>query len=195
MRKLVVSEFMTLDGIMQAPGTTDEDPSGGFRHGGWQGAYYDDAFGQFVLDGMAAADAFLFGRRTYETFAAFWPTQPPDHPVAAPMNATQKYVVSTSLTDPLPWQNSTVIGDDVATTIRQLKAEDGKDIVVIGSGELVQTLIRENLIDEYRLMVHPLVLGTGKRLFRDESTLSRLELLDSSTTSKGVLLLRYRPAT
>jgi len=194
MRRIVVSEFLTLDGVMQAPGDPNEDRSGGFDHGGWQLDYFDDAFGDFVMKGFANAGAFLLGRLTYDNFAAFWPNQPADDPVAGPMNATPKYVVSTTLSEPLPWQNSTLIRDDVAGAIRRLKADDGKDIQVIGSGELVQTLIREGLVDEYQLMVHPIVLGGGKRLFRDGLDLSRLELLDSSATTKGVLLLRYQPA-
>src|SRR6266542_3191113 len=128
MRKLVVSEFLTLDGVMQAPGDPDEDRSGGFEHGGWQLQFFDEAFGAFVLEAMTGSGAYLFGRRTYETFAAFWPNQPADDPVAGPMNATPKYVVSTTLSEPLLWQNSTLIRDDVAGAIRQLKAEDGKDI-------------------------------------------------------------------
>jgi dihydrofolate reductase len=195
MRKLVVSEFLTLDGVMQAPGDPHEDRSGGFEHGGWQLAYFDDAFGQFVMEGFAESGAFLLGRLTYENFAAFWPNQPADDPVAGPMNETPKFVVSTSLSEPLSWQNSTLIRDDVGRAVRRIKSGDGKDIQVIGSGELVQTLIREQLVDEYHLMVHPIVLGTGKRLFRDDTTLSRLELIDSRPTSKGVLLLRYRPST
>ena len=193
MRRLVVSEFLTLDGVMQAPGDPNEDRSGGFEHGGWQLPFFDDAFGEFVMEGFADAGAFLLGRLTYDNFAAFWPNQPADDPVAGPMNATTKYVVSTTLTEPLSWQNSTLIRDDVAGTIRRLKHEDGGDIMVIGSGELVQTLIGENLVDVYRLMVHPIVLGKGKRLFRSDLDLSQLELIDSKATSKGVLQLRYKP--
>jgi dihydrofolate reductase len=194
MARLVVSEFLTLDGVMQAPGDPNEDRSGGFERGGWQLAYFDDAFGRFVMEGFAAVGAFLLGRVTYQNFAAFWPKQPADDPVAGPMNETPKYVVSTTLTEPLEWQNSTLIRDDVAAAIRRLKAVDGKDIQVIGSGELIQTLIRESLVDEYRLMVHPIVLGKGKRLFREGTDLSRLTLVESSATSKGVLLLTYVPA-
>jgi dihydrofolate reductase len=195
MRKLVVSEFLTLDGVMQAPGDANEDRAGGFEDGGWQLDYFDDAFGEFVMKGFANAGAFLLGRVTYLNFAGFWPKQPADDPIAGPMNATPKYVVSTTLSEPLPWQNSTLIRDDVAGAIRKLKAEDGKDIQVMGSGALVQTLIRENLVDEYQLMVHPIVLGNGKRLFRDGLDRNGLELIESAATTKGVLLLRYRPAT
>jgi len=193
MRKLVVSEFLTLDGVMQAPGAADEDPSGGFEHGGWQLPFFDPTVGAFLMEGFAAVDAFLLGRRTYDIFAAYWPNQPDDDEFARMMNGMPRYVVSTTLSEPLAWQGSTLIADDVAGTIRRVKAEDGKDIQVIGSGELVQTLIGENLVDEYRLMVYPLVLGKGKRLFREATDLSRLELVDASPTAKGVLLTRYRP--
>ena len=193
MRRLVVSEFLTLDGVYQAPGDPNEDRSGGFEHGGWQLPFFDDAFGEFVMEGFADAGGFLLGRLTYDNFAAFWPNQPADDPVAGPMNATPKWVVSTTLTEPLAWQNSTLIRTNVGSTIRRLKQEEGGDIQVMGSGELVQTLIGENLVDEYRLMVHPIVLGKGKRLFRSDLDLSQLELIDSQTTSKGVLLLRYKP--
>ena len=176
MRKLVVSEFLTLDGVYQAPGSAEEDPSGGF-----------------VMEGFADTGAFLLGRVTYDIFAGYWPNQPADDPFARTMNEKRTSVVSTTLTEPLSWQNSTLIRDDVAGTIRRLKAEDGGDIMVIGSGELAQTLIGENLVDVYQLMVHPIVLGKGKRLFRSNLDLSQLELIDSQTTSKGVLLLRYRP--
>ena len=193
MRKLVVSEFMTLDGVMQAPGAADEDRSGGFEHGGWQLRVEDDEVGGFVMDGFANTGAFLLGRVTYDIFAGYWPNQPADDEFARTMNEMPTYVVSTTLSEPLSWQNSTLISDDVAGSIRRLKAEDGGDIKVIGSGELVQTLIGENLVDEYRLMVYPLVLGKGKRLFNSDLDLSQLELIDGKTTTKGVLLLRYKP--
>ena len=193
MRKLVVSEFLTLDGVYQGPGGADEDRTGGFEHGGWQMPFFDDEGGEFVGKGINEAGAFLLGRVTYDIFAAFWPNQPADDPFARTMNEKPTYVVSTTLTEPLSWQNSTLIRDDVAGSIRRLKAEGGGDIMVMGSGELVKTLIGENLVDVYQLMIHPIVLGKGKRLFRSDLDLSQLELIDSQTTSKGVLLLRYRP--
>jgi dihydrofolate reductase len=146
------------------------------------------------MGGMAGAGAFLLGRRTYETFAAFWPNQPADDPLAPTMNAMPKYVVSTTLSEPLSWENSTLIRDDVPAAIAALREGAGKDIEVIGSGELVQTLIRHGLVDEYRLMVHPIVLGKGKRLFRDLDAPSRLRLVESKPTSTGVLLLTFVPA-
>jgi dihydrofolate reductase len=193
MRKLIVSEFLTLDGVMQAPGDPNEDRSGGFDKGGWQLAYFDDVFGKAVTDAFAAADAFLLGRTTYEIFAAYWPNQPADDPLAATMNTLFKYVASTTLTEPLGWQNSTLIRGDVAAEIATIKYQPGKDILVIGSGELVQALIRDDLVDEYRLMIHPIVLGGGKRLFRDGAE-GRLRLIDSMTTGTGVLILTYLPA-
>jgi dihydrofolate reductase len=192
-RRIVVSEFLTLDGVMQAPGDPNEDRSGGFDHGGWQLSYFDDIFGSTMMEAFAASSGMLLGRRTYENFAAYWPNQPAEDPVAGPMNALQKYVVSTTLTEPLAWQNSTLIKIDVPGEIAKLKEGSGKEIQVIGSGELVQTLIQHDLVDAYRLMVHPLVLGTGKRLFRDGTSLTKLKFIDTKATSTGVLILTYEP--
>jgi dihydrofolate reductase len=193
MRRILVSEFLTLDGVMQAPGDPNEDRSGGFDHGGWQLAYFDDVFGSVMMEAFAATGGMLLGRLTYENFAAHWPKQPADDPLAATMNGLEKYVVSTTLTEPLAWQNSTLIKGDVAGEVAKLKQGSGKEIQVIGSGELVQDLIRHDLVDAYRLMIHPLVLGTGKRLFRDGTTLTKLRLVDSKPTSTGVLILTYEP--
>jgi dihydrofolate reductase len=192
MRKVVVAEFVTLDGVMQAPGNPDEDRTGGFDKGGWQLEYFDDALGASVLGALEETGGFLLGRRTYETFAAHWPKQPAEDPLAGTFNTLPKWVVSTTLRDPLAWQNSTLIAGDVAAAVRSIAAEDGKDVQVIGSGELVQTLIREDLVDEYRLMVHPIVMGQGKRLFRDD-TAARLRLVESKPTTTGVLINRYEP--
>jgi len=193
MRRIVVSEFLTLDGVMQAPGDPNEDRSGGFDKGGWQLAYFDDIFGSVMMDAFAATGGMLLGRLTYENFAAHWPKQPADDPLAATMNGLEKYVVSTTLTEPLAWQNSTLIKDDVAGEVAKLKQGSGKEIQVIGSGELVQDLIRHDLVDAYRLMIHPLVLGTGKRLFRDGTAPTNLRLVDSKPTTTGVLILTYEP--
>ena len=193
MSKIVVSEFLTLDGVMQAPGDPNEDRSGGFDQGGWQLAYFDDIFGSTMMDAFAATGGMLLGRVTYENFAAFWPKQPADDPLAATMNGMQKHVVSTTLSEPLAWQNSTLIKSDVAGEVAKLREGSGKEIQVIGSGELVQTLIREDLIDSFRLMVHPLVLGGGKRLFREDTAPTRLRLVDSKPTTTGVLILTYEP--
>jgi dihydrofolate reductase len=192
--KIVVSEFLTLDGVMQAPGDPNEDRSGGFELGGWQLAYFDDIFGSTMMEAFAATGGMLLGRLTYENFAAFWPKQPADDPIAPTMNGLNKYVVSTTLTEPLDWENSTLIKGDVAEEVAKLKKAPGKEIQVIGSGELVQTLIQHDLVDTYKLMIHPIVLGKGKRLFRDGTTMSKLRLVDSKPTTTGVLILTYEPA-
>ena len=194
MPKIVVSQFLTLDGVMQAPGDPDEDRRDGFDQGGWQLAYFDEVFGSFVMEGFATTGGLLLGRRTYEIFARHMPKQPADDPVAGPMNEWRKYVVSSSLAEPLDWQNSTLIKGDVPSEVAKVKEGAGKDIQVMGSGELVQALIRHDLVDEYRLMIHPLVLGAGRRLFRDETPLRSFRLIDSRSSGKGVLLLRYVPA-
>ena len=193
MRRIVVSEFLTLDGVMQAPGDPNEDRSGGFDKGGWQLAYFDDIFGSVMMEAFAATGGMLLGRLTYENFAAHWPKQPADDPLAATMNGMEKYVVSTTLSEPLAWQNSTLIKGNVAGEVAKLKEGSGKEIQVIGSGELVQDLIRHDLVDAYRLMIHPLVLGTGKRLFRDGTAPTKLRLVDTKPTTTGVLILTYEP--
>jgi dihydrofolate reductase len=194
MRKIIVSEFLTLDGVMQGPGDPNEDRSGGFDQGGWQLSYFDEVFGQHLTDAFAQTGAMLLGRRTYDIFAAYWPKQPADDPLAGTMNQMPKYIVSTSLSEPLEWQNSTLIKGDVPAEIAKLKEGQGKDITVIGSGELVQTLIHHDLIDQYAPMIHPIVLGNGKRLFRDETKPVRLRLSDSKISTTGVLILTYEPA-
>lgn len=194
MGKLIVSEFLTLDGVMQAPGNPDEDRSGGFDQGGWQLNYFDDTLGKAVMDVLAVTGGFLLGRKTYEIFAAHWPKQPPEDPLAGTFNEMPKYVASTTLTEPLPWQNSTVIKGDVPNGVSKLKKEAGKDIQVIGSGTLVETLAGHDLVDEYRLMIHPIVMGKGKRLFRGDGPPKKLRLVDSKTTTTGVLILAYAPA-
>jgi dihydrofolate reductase len=192
MRKLVVSTFLTLDGVMQAPGGSDEDTEGGFEHGGWQLVYFDEIFGKTIMDGFAATDALLLGRKTYDIFAAFWPNQPDDDPIAPTMNAFDKYVVTRTL-DEAEWVNSKVIKGDVVAEIKKLKEQAGKDIRVIGSGDLAQTLMANDLVDEYQLVIHPLVFGTGKRLFRDGTKPTKLRLVDRTTTTKGVAILTYVP--
>ncbi|WP_222914685.1 dihydrofolate reductase family protein [Natrinema sp. SYSU A 869] len=192
MRNLVVSEFLTLDGVMQAPGDSDEDTEGGFEHGGWQVPYFDDV-GSAVAEGFAAVDALVLGRKTYEIFASYWPTASEDEPFTEQMNSVDKYVASRTL-DAADWQNSTVLEGDVADAVAELKQEPGGDLVVFGSGDLVQTLMANDLVDEYQLMVHPLVLGTGKRLFTDESESTGLKLVEMETTDSGVVVLTYRPA-
>ncbi len=194
MRKLIVSEFLSLDGVMQSPEYPDEDPSGGFEHGGWQQPYYDEVFGGFVTQGLETTGGLLLGRVTYEIFAGYWPSAPADNPLAGIINALPKYVVSTTLREPLSWANSTLIADDVPTRIARLKEEDGQDLRVIGSGQLAQTLLEHDLADEYQLMIHPLILGDGKRLFRAGIPKSPLTLVDSTPSTTGVILARYVPA-
>jgi dihydrofolate reductase len=193
MARIVVSEFLTLDGVMQGPGAVDEDRSGGFDKGGWQLGFADDTLGKYVLDGLTGAGGYLLGRRTYDIFAGYWPRQRADNPVAQPMNSMPKFVVSRTLSEPLAWHNSTLINKDVPNRVRQLKAEIDKDLLVIGSGDLAQTLMAHALVDEYRLMVYPLVLGEGKRLFRDADATKRLRLTQTVSTGTGVLLLTYAP--
>jgi dihydrofolate reductase len=193
MRKLVVIEFLSLDGVIQAPGSPDEDTEGGFEHGGWAQPYFDGVLGAAAAEGMAGTDAYLFGRKTYESMARHWPAAPSDDPFAAHLNPTPKYVVSKTLRS-LAWQPSTLIDGDVAAAVADLKQQVGMNIAVLGSGTLVRTLIAENLVDEYRLMLHPILLGGGKRLFHDTGRTRRLNLVDSKATSTGSILLTYRPA-
>lgn len=193
MRKLIVVEFLSLDGVMQAPGAPDEDTEGGFQHGGWQIPYFDEALGATAAEGMAATDAYLFGRKTYEIMAAYWPTAPNDDPYAEHLNTNPKYVASKTL-QRVEWQNSTLIKGDVVEEVAKLKERLGKNITVLGSGDLVQTLIENDLVDEYSLMVFPIVLGSGKRLFRNAAQARKLSLVDCKTTSTGGLILTYHPA-
>lgn len=191
MRKLIVSEFLTLDGVMQGPSGPDEDRSGGFEHGGWH-TFMDDVQMQAVGDAVADTDAYLFGRKTYDIMAAHWPNQPDTNFFAAVLNPRPKYVVSTTLREPLAWQNSTLISADVPRAIARLKDQPGKNITVLGSGELVQTLIRHDLVDEFALVIDPIVLATGKRLFRDGLPPLRLRLVDATPTPSGVIMATYR---
>jgi dihydrofolate reductase len=193
MRKLIVSEFLTLDGVMQAPGAPDEDRSGGFEHGGWQLSLMDEEAGSAVMDGLAATGGLVLGRVTYEIFAAYWPTAPSDDPLTGTLNEMPKYVASTSLREPLEWNNSHLIQGDVAAEVAKLKEGSGKDLRVIGSGGLVQTLIRHDLVDQYDLLVYGVVLGSGKRLFRESTPKFSMQLVDSRTSKSGVLILTYEP--
>ena len=193
MRMLRVIEFLSLDGVMQAPGSPDEDTEGGFQHGGWQRRYFDEVLGATAAEGMAETDSYLFGRKTYEHMATHWPTAPDDDPYARHLNSTPKYVASTTLGD-VEWRNSILIKGDVAEEVAKLKDQPGGNIAVLGSGDLVQTLMSHDLVDEYFLGVFPIVLGSGKRLFREADQATRLSLIDSRATSTGGVLLTYRPA-
>jgi dihydrofolate reductase len=193
MRKVIVSEFLTLDGVMQAPGAPDEDRSGGFEHGGWQLPLMDEEAGNVIMEGFAETGGLLLGRVTYDIFAGYWPTAGSDEPLAKQINDMPKYVVSTTLREPLEWNNSHLITGDVAKEITELKRESGKDLRVIGSGGLVQTLIQRDLVDQFDLMIYGVVLGSGKRLFRESTPKVSLRLIDSQTSKSGVLILRYEP--
>ena len=192
MRKLYVINHLTLDGVMQAPGRPEEDTRGGFGHGGWAAPGQDEVMGERLGEGLAAGGPVLLGRRTYEDFASFWPRQP-SNPYTEVLNRSEKYVVSKTLAEPLPWQNSRLLAGEPAASVAALKAQRGKDICVMGSGVLVRTLLRHGLVDELLLMIHPLVLGTGRRLFDDSIGRLSMTLTDSITTTTGVLLATYRP--
>jgi dihydrofolate reductase len=195
MRKVIVNEFMTLDGVAQAPGAADEDTDGGFEHGGWHLRYFDDVSQQWVLDNLTQAGGFLLGRRTYEIFAAYWPHAPEEEQVIArPLNTLPKYVASKTLTEPLEWQNATLLEGDVAEAVAALKRGEGGDLHVIGSTALVQALVGHDLVDEFRLMIDPLVLGGGKRFFPDDRAARDLRLVDSQVTSTGAILATYAAA-
>ncbi len=191
MGKLVVVENLSLDGVMQAPGRADEDTRDGFERGGWATAYNDATKGRIMGRGMAEAGSLLFGRRTYEDFFRVWP-QRKDNPFTPVLDAAPKYVASTTLREPLPWQNSTLLSGDLADAVRRLKHEAARDIVVIGSGRLVQSLMRCRLIDEYVLLVHPLVLGAGSRLFTSPGAFETLRLVCAEPTTTGVVITTYR---
>ncbi len=195
MRKLIVNEWMTLDGVVQAPGTPDEDTSGGFQHGGWHLPYFDELSQKWVIDNLSEAGGFLLGRRTYENLAGYWPSAPQEEQaLAQPLNTRPKYVASTTLSEPLGWQNSSMLEGDVAEAVVALKQDDGGDLHVIGSTKLVRTLLEHHLVDEFRLMMDPLIVGGGKRLFPDDGALRPLRLLDHRVTTTGAILAVYVPA-
>ena len=193
MGKLVVTTFVTLDGVMQAPGGPDEDRSGDFEHGGWLVPHFDDDTGSFMVEVFERSGSFLLGRKTYEIFSGYWPHQTDENdPIASRLNALPKYVASRSL-EQADWQGSTVIRD-VPTEVAKLKeAEDG-EVQVHGSGNLIQTLIEHDLVDRYNVLTFPVVLGTGKRLFPDGVTPAGLRLADSRTTGTGVVISAYESA-
>lgn len=194
MRKVLINEQLSLDGVMQGPGGPDEDTSGGFPHGGWAMEYFDESMGKAAGEGMGSSGALLIGRRTYEIFAGYWPHQGDDSPFASFLNSVPKYVASRTLQEPLEWNNSHLLKGDVAEAVRKLKQEDGGDIMVLGSGELAQTLMEQGLIDVYDLWVEPIVLGTGKRLFREEGPKIPLKLVKSEISTTGVAMLTYEPS-
>jgi dihydrofolate reductase len=197
MRKVIVFDWMSLDGVVQAPGAPDEDTSGGFQHGGWALPYFEDVSSRkWVVENIVEAGGYLFGRRSYEILGAYWPNSSSEEErvLAEPLNTKPKYVVSRTLSEPLPWQNSRLLQADVGGAVAALKEEDGGDLLIIGSTELVRTLVEHDLVDEFRLMIDPVLLGGGKRLFPGDGLLRTLRLVDSQATTMGAILATYTPA-
>ena len=190
--RVVVFMSVTLDGVIQAPARPDEDIRGGFEHGGWAVPYADEVMGKAAGEGMARPGSLLLGRRTYEDFFTVWPNRT-DNPYTEVLNNRTKYVASRTLQEPLPWKNSTLLKGDAAEAVARLKKQPGGDVMVLGSGELVQSLMHSNLIDEYILLIHPLVLGSGRRLFSDGGPPATLRLVDNKTTTTGVVIATYQP--
>jgi dihydrofolate reductase len=190
MRKITVIDHVTLDGVMQAPARPDEDRRDGFEHGGWAVRYGDAVMAEFMGKRMTAGGALLFGRRTYEDFAAVWPKQK-GNPISTLLDERRKYVASTTLREPLPWVNSTLLQGDAAQAVGRLKEEPGVDLAVLGSGELVQSLMRHGLVDAYVLTIHPLLLGAGRRLFPDDGPRAALQLVETQPTTTGVIIAVY----
>lgn len=192
MAKLVVFNNVTLDGVMQAPGRPDEDTRGGFPYGGWATSFADPDLGRAAGESMATTGGLLFGRRTYMDFYGVWPNRTDGNPFTEVLNNTPKYVASRTLREPLPWVHSTLLHGDVLEAVSKLKTQLNKDLVILGSGELIRSLAKQNLIDQYILLIHPLVLGTGQHMFAEDKTFLSLELVDSKTTSKGVIVATYQ---
>ena len=192
MRKIIVAEFITLDGVIQAPGGKEEDTDGGFEHGGWTWPYWHDDIGKRFFQMMENADALLLGRKTWQIHGAAFEPMPDSDPFGSVMNGTRKYVVSNTLKSTEAWRNSKLINGNVAEEVRRLKQQSGKDILIDGSSVLVHTLVENNLVDEYALHVYPLVLGSGKRLF-PEGKYIKLKLVESEAMTTGVIFQRYLP--
>lgn len=193
MRKLIVLSFITLDGVMQAPGGPEEDPTGGFTYGGWSVGYWDDFLGNVMAEQMSKPFDLVLGRKTYEIFAAHWPYVKGDDPFAAQINDARKYVVSKTLAK-LEWRNSTLVKGDVVHEITKLKEEEGPELQVHGSANLIQTLLKHDLVDELRLKIYPVIVGKGKRLFAEGAVARSFKLLDSKTSPKGVIVATYERA-
>ena len=192
MRRLIVNEFLTLDGVAQAGGGPDEDPSGGFEHGGW---HMNHGAGDGMVDLITESGGFLLGRRTYELFAGYWPTAPESaQAFADPMNTKPKHVASRTLTGPLEWENSTLLAGELPEAVTALKEEDGADLLVIGSTVLVHSLLQHGLVDEFRLEIDPVLVGGGKRLFPEDGALRPLRLVDHKATEAGSIIVTYKPA-
>jgi dihydrofolate reductase len=192
MRKVMVLNNLTLDGVMQAPGRPDEDLRGGFTHGGWSIPFNDAVKGQAMGEGMSQGADLVFGRRTYEDFYKVWPNRT-DNPFTAVLDNSQKYVASRTLKEPLPWKNSMLLEGDASDAVDRLKREPGLDLLVMGSGVLIESLMRRKLVDRFILLIHPLVLGTGRRLFTDSGVLAKFKLVKSVPTTTGVIIATYEP--
>ena len=192
MGELVVNMFTSLDGVLQGPGAPDEDREGGFEYGGWQAPFFDEESGKVIGDHIAGLEALLLGRKTYEIFAAYWPRQPAENPIAARLNGAPKYVASRRV-DTVGYTNSKLLQGDVAEAVARVKAQFGR-VDVIGSGNLVQTLLRNDLVDRLNLWVFPVLLGSGKRIFPDGDIGAALRLVDSKPTGTGVQILTYESA-
>jgi dihydrofolate reductase len=194
MRKIITTTFVTLDGVLQSPGAPQEDTSGGFNYGGWQAHVMDDSLSEALNELLRPPFAMLLGRMTYNIFAGFWPKQDPNNAIAGPFNAATKYVVSHQHFD-ADWVNTQVVSGDVPAALRRLKAEEGPDMIVWGSGSLIQTLLRERLVDRMHVWTHPVTVGTGKRLFADGAGAARWKLVNSRIgDDAGVILATYEPA-
>ena len=191
MAKIGVFNHLSLDGVMQAPAAPDEDTRDGFEKGGWAAGRDDEVLGRKIGEGMSGEGALLLGRRTYEHFHSFWPHQT-DNPFTEVLNRSTKYVASTTLSEPLPWANSVLLGDDVPAAVAEVKASETRDIVILGSGELIQSLLPHGLIDEYILLTHPVVLGSGRRMFADGGAPADLQLAEAIPTTTGVIIATYR---
>ncbi|MGB3410460.1 MAG: dihydrofolate reductase family protein [Microthrixaceae bacterium] len=190
MGRLIVTEFVTLDGVAQAPGGRDEDDAGGFAHGGWQAPLMNEAAGARVFEQARAMDALLLGRRTYEIFANYWPSAPAEMPFTGLLNSVPKYVASRTLSGPLEWQNSTILGDPITESVASMKGQHD-EVHLIGSLDLVQSLLRLGLVDRLELWVYPILLGSGKQVFADGTIPAALRLVDSATYENGVIQLTY----
>ena len=193
MRRVVVVNNVTLDGVMQAPARPDEDPRGDFKHGGWALGKDDEVMGRVMGARMSQPGALILGRRTYEDFYAVWPKRT-DNPFTDKLNSVQKYVASRTLSEPLPWSNSTLLEGDAADAVAELKRRPGENLGILGSGELIQSLMQRDLIDEWVLLIHPLVLGSGRRLFAEGSS-ATLRLVETVPTTTGVIIATYHRTT
>lgn len=194
MRKIIVLSFISLDGVMQAPGGPDEDTSGGFKYGGWTAPFFDEAAGKMMGEQMGHPFDLLLGRKTYDIFAAYWPKQSEENPVTVPFNKARKYVASNNASFPLSWQNSELLTGDVAEAVKKLKAGDGPELQVHGSGNFIQTLLKNDLVDELWLKVFPVTLGPGKKLFAEGTIPAAFKLTASKTTPTGVIFANYERA-